>query len=174
MVVEQELEKLHIKPVSVGLGEVQFAEKLSPDQIETVRHAMEGVGFQLIDDKKSRLIEQIKAAIIDVVHHKKKIKTNLSDYLAEHIGKDYSQLSNLFSEVEGTTIEQYHIHQKIERVKELLVYGELSISEISHEMGYSSIAHLSNQFKKITGLTPSHFKKVRDNKRRPIDGGVRS
>lgn len=169
IVVRQELEKLGISPVAVGLGEVHLREKQNSEQLEKIRAALSAVGFELIDNKKSKLIEVIKRIIIDVVHHQIKLKTNLSDYLAQEIGKDYSYLSNLFSDVEGTTIEQYFIHQKIERVKELLVYDELTLSEIAHEMRYSSVAHLSNQFKKVTGLTPSHFKKVKDNKRTPID-----
>jgi len=169
IVVQQELEKLGITPLAIDLGEVRLKEKPAPGQLEKIRTSLSAVGFELIDDKKSRLIEQIKSVLIDVVHHQKKLKTNLSDYLAEQIGKDYSFQSNLFSEVEGTTIEQYFIHQKIERVKELLVYDELTLGEIAYEMRYSSIAHLSNQFKKVTGLTPSHFKKIKENKRTPID-----
>jgi AraC-like DNA-binding protein len=169
IVVQQELDKLGIKPASVRLGEVDLVENPTPELLANIRTALSAVGFELIDDRKSRLIERIKSTIIDVVHHQKKLKTNLSDYLAEEIGKDYSHLSSLFSEVEGTTIEQYAIHQRIERVKELLVYNELTLSQIAYEMGYSSVAHLSNQFKKVTGLTPSHFKKIRDNKRIPID-----
>ncbi|MBA4056671.1 MAG: AraC family transcriptional regulator [Marivirga sp.] len=169
IVVQQELEKLGIKSNSIQLGEVELAESPNTEQLNKIRGALSRVGFELIDDRKSKLIEQIKNLIIDVVHHQKKLKTNLSDYLAEQIGKDYSHLSNLFSEVEGTTIEQYAIHQRIERVKELLVYDELTLSQIAYEMGYSSVAHLSNQFKKVTGLTPSHFKKIGENKRTPLD-----
>jgi YesN/AraC family two-component response regulator len=169
IVVQQELEKLGIHPVSVVLGEVRLMDSPTPEQLQSIRTALSSVGFELIDDKKSQLIEQVKGLIIDVVHHQKKLKSNLSDYLAMQIGKDYSYISNLFSEVEGTTIEQYVIHQKIEKVKELLVYDELTLSEIAHQMYYSSVAHLSNQFKKITGLTPSHFKRIKDNKRTPID-----
>ena len=148
IVVQQELEKLGIKPTSIRLGEVDIAETPTPEKLDEIRSAMSSVGFELIDDRKSKLIEQIKTHIIDVVHRQIKLKTNLSDYLAEQIGKDYSHLSNLFSEVEGTTIEQYTIHQRIERVKELLVYDELTLSQIAYEMGYSSVAHLSNQFKR--------------------------
>lgn len=169
IVVQQELEKLGIKPTSIRLGEVDVSETPTPEKLSEIRSALSSVGFELIDDRKSKLIEQIKTLIIDVVHRQIKLKTNLSDYLAEHIGKDYSHLSNLFSEVEGTTIEQYAIHQRIERVKELLVYDELTLSQIAYELGYSSVAHLSNQFKKITGLTPSHFKKIGEKKRIPID-----
>ena len=169
MVVQQELEKLGVRPMSVTLGEARFTERPTPEQLLGIRDALSAVGFELIDDKKSQLIEQVKGLILDVVHHQKKLKSNLSDFLAMQIGKDYSYISNLFSEVEGTTIEQYVIHQKIEKVKELLVYDELTLSEIAHQMHYSSVAHLSNQFKKITGLTPSYFRKIKDNKRLPID-----
>lgn len=169
MVVRQELEKIGMKPLHVALGEVTLSEPASSEKISRIADSLSSVGFSLIDDKRSLLIEQIKAAIIDIVHHNKPIRSNLSDHLSQLIGRDYSSLSNLFSEVEGTTIEQYYIHQKIERAKELLVYGELTLSQIALELGYSSVAHLSNQFKKITGLTPSHFKKVKDEKRKPID-----
>ncbi len=169
LVVGQELEKLGLVPLAISLGEVVLREDPSPSMREVIRGALARAGFQLIDDKKSRMIEQIRNAIIDVVQHQKKLVTNLSDYLAGQIGKDYAYLSTLFSEVEGTTIEQYYIHQKIEKVKELLVYDELNLSEIAHQLGYSSVAHLSNQFKKVTGLTPSHFKKIGENKRIPID-----
>lgn len=169
MVVRQELEKIGLKPLHVALGEITLEQPPSAENLSRLSHSLSSVGFSLIDDKKSRTIEQIKNAIIDVVHHGRKLTTNLSDYLVQQIGRDYSYLSNLFSEVEGTTIEQYYIHQKIERVKELLVYGELTLSQIASDLGYSSVAHLSNQFKKVTGLTPSHFKQVKDDKRKPID-----
>ncbi|MGC3946317.1 MAG: AraC family transcriptional regulator [Chryseolinea sp.] len=169
MVVRQELEKIGMKPLHVALGEVTLRDEPSTDNLRQISDSLSSVGFSLIDDKKSLTIEQIKNAIIDIVQRGKAIHTNLSDYLAHLVGRDYSYLSNLFSEVEGTTIEQYYILQKIEKSKELLVYGELTLSEIASELGYSSVAHLSNQFKKVTGLTPSHFKKVRDNKRKPID-----
>ena len=169
MVVRQELEKLGIVAASIRLGEIELPATPDDRQLESIRNSLSAVGFEIIDDKKSRVIEQIKAAIIDVVQHQKKLTTNLSDYLAREIGKDYSYQSNLFSEVEGTTIEQYFIHQKIEKVKELLVYDELTLSEIAYALGYSSVAHLSNQFKKVTGLTPSHFKKIGTTKRTPLD-----
>ena len=142
IVVQQELEKLGIHPVSVSLGEVRLMDSPTPEHLQRIRTALSSVGFELIDDKKSQLIEQVKGLIIDVVHHQKKLKSNLSDYLSMQIGKDYSYISNLFSEVEGTTIEQYVIHQKIEKVKELLVYDELSLSEIAYQLGYSSVAYL--------------------------------
>ena len=169
MVVRQELEKIGMKPLHVALGEVTLGEAPSPDSLNKISDSLSSVGFSLIDDKRSVTIEHIRKAIIDVVHHGRELKTNLSDYLSQLIGRDYSYLSNLFSEVEGTTIEQFFIHQKIERAKELLVYGELTLSQIAVELGYSSVAHLSNQFKKVTGLTPSHFRKVKENKRTPLD-----
>ena len=132
---------------------------------------MQENGFELVDNRKSRIIDQIKTTIIELVHHHKEKPDhiNISDFLAKEMGYDYSYLSNLFSSVEGTTIEKYHIHQKIEKVKELLVYDELTLNEISFNLGYSSVQHLSNQFKKITGLSPSHFKKLKAFKRKPLD-----
>lgn len=169
MVVRQELEKIGMKPLHVALGEVTLGDVPTSDNLRLISDSLSSVGFSLIDDKKSLIIEQIKTAIIEIVQRGKSIHSNLSDHLAQVVGRDYSYLSNLFSEVEGTTIEQFYILQKIEKAKELLVYGELTLSQIASELGYSSVAHLSNQFKKVTGLTPSHFKKVRDNKRKPID-----
>jgi AraC-like DNA-binding protein len=169
MVVRQELEKIGMKPLHVALGEVTLPEVPSAESLHRISDSLSSVGFSLIDDKKSLIIEQVKNAIIDIVHRGKPLGTNLSDHLSQLVGRDYSYLSNLFSEVEGTTIEQFFIHQKIEKAKELLVYGELTLSQIASELGYSSVAHLSNQFKKVTGLTPSHFKKVKENKRTPLD-----
>lgn len=168
--IANELEKQHISYQKIELGEVVLDVKPNDDKLKAFKENIEALGFELMDDKKSKLIERIKAEIIKTIHHpKQKIKTNFSTYLAEKIGKDYSSLSSLFSEVEGTTIEQYFIHQKIERAKELLVYNELSLSEIADQLDYSSTAHLSNQFKKVTGLTPSHFKNLRNNLRKPLD-----
>lgn len=169
MVVRQELEKIGMKPLHVALGEVTLAEPASSENLSRISQSLSSVGFSIIDDKRSRTIEEIKNAIIDIVHRGKSLTSNLSDHLSQLLGRDYSFLSHLFSEVEGMTIEQYFIHQKIERAKELLVYGELTISEIASNLGYSSVAHLSNQFKKVTGLTPSHFRKVKEEKRKPID-----
>ena len=132
--------------------------------------ALVRLGFQIIDDKKSRIIEKIKNIIIELVHHQDNdTKTNLSEVLSNKLHHDYNHLSNLFSEIEGTTIEKYLIAQKIEKVKELLVYDELSLSEIAFRLNYSSVAYLSNQFKKVTGLTPSHFKQIKVDKRKPVD-----
>ncbi|MFT4017329.1 AraC family transcriptional regulator [Terrimonas sp.] len=170
MVVRSELEKLGYKPASVTLGEVVLDKDISADEKNDIAKVLEPIGFELIDDKKSRIIEKIKNVIIDLVHRQDvELKTSLSDLLSAALHHDYNYLSNLFSEVEGTTIEKYFIAQKIERVKELLVYDELSLSEIAFRLNYSSVAYLSNQFKKVTGLTPSHFKQVKEEKRKPLD-----
>jgi len=170
MVVKDELIKSGYHPMSVSLGEADLSEELSDDDKVELNRRLQALGFEIIDDKKSRIIGQIKSSIIDLVHHKNnELKVNLSEYLVDLFHHDYTYLSNLFSEVEGTTIEKYFIAQKIERVKELLVYGELSLSEIAFQLNYSSVAHLSNQFKKVTGLTPSHFKNIRTDKRKPLD-----
>lgn len=170
MVVQAEIEKLGLHPIAVNLGEVDLAENLSDEQKNALSQVLQSFGFELIDDKKSRTIERIKNLIIDVVHHRDNdLRTNLSHHLSEDLGQEYSALSNLFSEVEGTTIEQYFIAQKIEKVKELLMYNELSLSEIAWQLNYSSVAHLSNQFKKITGFTPTYFRQLKDKKRKQID-----
>lgn len=170
MVVNDELEKLGLRPISIELGEVVLNKELSDIQKAQVKTALEKVGFELIDNRKGQLIERAKTLLIELVHRQNnELRTNLSDYLSQLLGHDYSSLSTLFSEVEGTTIEKFYIAQKIERVKELLVYDELSLSEIAHLLNYSSVAHLSNQFKKITGLTPSHFKQIGAVKRKPLD-----
>ncbi|NDV68832.1 AraC family transcriptional regulator [Dysgonomonas sp. 25] len=171
MAVDSLLRNMEIEPVSVGLGEVVLSEKLDKEQKETLRNALEAIGFELIEDKKIRIIEHIKKIIIELVHYSDGdgLKVNLSEHIAQKLSHDYSYLSKLFSEVTNTTIEKYFIAQKIERVKELLVYDELSLKEIADRLNYSSVAHLSAQFKTVTGLTPSHFKKVKDNKRKPLD-----
>ena len=170
MVVRQLLEELGHPPVRISLGEVETGKSLLPDELEKLRKKLVGYGFELIDDSKSQLIEKIKNTIIQVVHHSNEdSKENHSSYIESHLNRDYAYLSTLFSEVEGTTIEKFIIHQKIERVKELLVYNELTLSEIADKMGYSNVAYLSSQFKKVTGLTPSHFKQVKENKRKSLD-----
>lgn len=170
MVVQQELEKLGFSPIRILLGEVEMAQTLSDEQKSLIRRHLQVFGFELIDDKKSRLINQVKSAVIELVHQQNSaLKTNLSDHLVQKTDQDYTYLSNLFSEVEGTTIEKYFIAQKIEKVKELLVYDQLTLSEIAFQLHYSSVAHLSSQFKKVTGLTPSHFKHIKAEKRRPLD-----
>lgn len=170
MVVTSELEKLGIRPLSVSLGEVVLERDLTLNEKASLEAILQSLGFSLIDDRKSRLIEQVKNAIVELVHYENsELKINLSDLLSSRLNHDYNYISNLFSEVEGTTIEKYFIAQKIERVKELLVYDELNLSEIADMLNYSSVAHLSNQFKKVTGLTPTYFKNLREDKRKPLD-----
>jgi len=170
MVVQSELEKIGLKTISVELGEVELLQDLTTNEKHAVAKILSQLGFELLDDKISRTIERIKNLIVDLVHHQnQELKTNLSDYLAEQLMQDYSSLSNLFSEVEGTTIERYFIAQKIEKVKELLTYNELTLTEIAMQLNYSNVAHLSNQFKKTTGFTPSYFKQLKDKKRKQID-----
>ncbi len=170
MVVQHEVEKLGLRAGSIKLGELSFEEEPTRAQRQSLEKALASLGFEVIDDRKSRTIEKIKNVIIQVVHHQDNdLKSNLSDVLSKELNHDYNYLSNLFSEVEGTTIEKYFIAQKIEKVKELLVYDELSLSEIAFRLNYSSVAYLSNQFKKVTGLTPSHFRQVKEDKRKPLD-----
>lgn len=170
MVVKSEFEKLGLQTISVELGEVELQNTITKNQKEILLKNLQTLGFDLIDDKKSKLIEKIKTLIINLVHHKNnELKINLSDYLAENLNHDYNSLSNLFSEIEKTTIEKYFISQKIEKVKELLIYNELSLSEIADLLNYSNVAHLSNQFKKITGFTPTSFKQLKDKKRIQIE-----
>lgn len=170
MVVKSELEKLGFIPVNIDLGEVELDKPINDHQKSQIQNILSPLGFELIDDKKSRLIEQIKTLIIELVHYNGNgLKINLSDYLSDKLNHDYNYISNLFSEIEGTTIEKYFIAQKIEKVKELLVYDELTLNEIAFRLNYSSTAHLSSQFKKVTGLTPSHFKEIKTNKRKPLD-----
>ncbi|MEW5799736.1 MAG: AraC family transcriptional regulator [Bacteroidota bacterium] len=170
-VVREELTKLGYDICHVKLGEAAIYEQPKPD-IAKIKIILADNGFELIEDKKGKIVEQIKKEIIDLVHHSDKLedlKENISDYIAKQLKQEYHSLSKLFSSVENTTIEKYLIAQKIERVKELLVYGELTLSEISYKLGYSSVQHLSNQFKQFTGFTPSHFKEIKQEKRRSID-----
>jgi len=170
MVVKSELEKFGYQPLNISLGEAQLSKVITDIEKDLLNQHLKTFGFEIIDDRKSRHIGQIKSSIIDIVHQQNsKLKSNLSDYLSLKLHHDYTYLSNLFSEVEGTTIEKFFIAQKIERVKELLVYDELSLSEIADLMNYSSVAYLSNQFKKVTGLTSTHFKNIKAVKRRPLD-----
>lgn len=170
MAASQILKDLKIPYSSVKLGEVELLESISEDTLNILKEKLLDIGFELIDDKKSRLIEKIKNILIELVHYAEEDqKLNLSAYLSDKLNYDYNYLSNLFSEIEGTTIEKYFIAQKIEKVKELLVYDELTLSQIADKLGYSSIAHLSNQFKKVTGLSPSHFKNIKTVKRKPLD-----
>jgi len=169
--VKQILEDTGVKYHSVSLGEVDLAAIPSAQQMAILQTKLADAGFSLLDDEKSRIIEKIKTIIIDRVHYNNGNDEpyTLSDILSSKLHKDYSALSRLFSEVEGVTIEKYAIHQKIERIKELLVYNEMNLNEIAFELGYSSVAHLSAQFKKVTGLTPTYFKKNRSITRKPLD-----
>lgn len=172
MTVKTELKNLGLHFIVVELGEAEIMEEISDAQLYHLNASLKKNGLELIDDKKSILVEKIKTIIIELVHYTdQQNKTNLSDYLSEKLNHNYTYLANLFSEVKGTTIEQFHLAHKIEKVKELLVYDELNLTEIADKMHYSSVAHLSNQFKKMTGLTPSHFKKLKD-KRRDSLGNV--
>ncbi|MGC4021121.1 MAG: AraC family transcriptional regulator [Cyclobacteriaceae bacterium] len=169
--VEKELKKHSIGISSIELGEVESIEKIDQKKLHELDHSLRGHGFELILDKTTRLIEQIKKSAIEYIRspNAKSRSQNFSAYLSNQLLKDYNSLSSIFSEVEGITIEQYVIQQKIERVKELLVYDELTLSEIAHQLNYSSVQHLSTQFKKITGLTPSHFKAIGAKKRKSLD-----
>jgi AraC-like DNA-binding protein len=170
MVVKEELKKLGLHFIIVEMGVADIMENINTQQREQIRIALLRSGLELMDDKKAVLIEKIKNVIIEMVHYSDELpKTNFSDYLSEKLNYDYTYLANLFSEVQGTTIEKFIISHKIERVKELIIYDELSLTEIAWKMHYSSVAHLSNQFKKITGLTPSHFKKLKDKRRQAIE-----
>ena len=170
MTVKEELKKLGLHFIFVDLGEVEVMESLSQDQRNELKQALYNSGLELMDDKRSMLIEKIKTVIIEMVHHTDEpIKINFSNYLSEKLSHDYTYLANLFSEIQGTTIEQFIISHKIERIKELIIYGELNITEIAWKMNYSSVAHLSNQFKKVTGLSPTHFKQMKDKRRNPLE-----
>src|SRR5664280_2212324 len=172
MVVKSELEKLGLHYITVDLGEAIVREEISPEQLTRLGIALKKSGLELMDDKKSILVEKIKTIIIELVHYTdEQIKINLSDYLSTKLDHNYTYLSNLFSEVKGTTIEKFYLAHKIEKVKELLVYDELNLTEIAWKLHYSSVSHLSNQFKKMTGLTPSHFKNLK-NKRRAALGSL--
>lgn len=170
MVVKAELEKLGLHYGAIELGEVEIKETLSAKQKGQIKTALLKSGLELMDDKKSILIEKIKNVIIELIHYSEELPNiNFSDFLSEKLDYDYTYLANLFSEVQGTTIQQYIILHKIERVKELLVYDELNLTEIAYKLHYSSVAHLSNQFKKVTGLTASHFKELRHKRRKMLE-----
>jgi len=170
LVVRQELDKLNIHTRDITLGKLDTDNDLSPDKILQLSNSLVAVGFELLDNTKKQLIEKIKHTVINHIHHNdQERRHNFSAILSDTLNKDYAYLSNLFSEVEGVTIEKYIINQKIEKVKELIIYDELNLSEIAFKLGYSSVSHLSSQFKKVTGLTPSHFKLIGQNKRKPLD-----
>lgn len=170
IVVEQELKKIGLHCVKVDLGTIEVKEDITTFQKRELNKNLKRYGLELLDDKRNILIEKIKAVIIEMVHYSEEIpKVNYSDYISEKLGYDYTYLANTFSEVKGVTIQQYIIDHKIERVKELLMYEELNLTEISYKLHYSSVAHLSNQFKKNTGLTPSYFKNLKKKKLKNLE-----
>lgn len=170
MVVKAELDNLGLHYGVVDLGKVEIKENITVEQRNHLQIALLKSGLELIDDKKAILIEKIKIVIVEMIHYAEELpKIKNSDYLSEKLQHDYTYLANLFSEATGTTIEHYIIAHKIERVKELLLYDELNLTEISYRLNYSSVAHLSAQFKKVTGLTPSYFKKLKHKKRITLD-----
>lgn len=170
IVVSEIFRKAGFEIVRVEMGKVSLLQQPTAEQIAAIGKALENVGFEIIDDNRSKIIESIKKTIIEMVRDKlSTINVKYSVYLEEVLGKDYNYLSNLFSSSEGQTIEKYIIAQKIERAKELIVYQQMNLSEIAFELDYSSVAHLSNQFKKVTGLTPSHFRKIGVSKRKSLD-----
>jgi len=169
IIVRAELEKLGLHPLSIELGEVEIKENISAQKLEQLNTALKTSELELLDDKRSIIVEKIRRIIIEMVHYSDEHpKTNFSDYLCEILDENYTTLSHLFSEVRGITIEHYMIAQKIEKAKELITYGELTLSEIAFKLHYSSVAHLSAQFKKTTGLTPTYFKNRKEKKRIPI------
>jgi AraC-like DNA-binding protein len=168
--VEAELEKMGLSIISIQLGEVEITADMDESQMQLLSKNMNLLGFELLDDKENKTVERIKNLIIDLVHYKtEQLKVNLSNYLSDDLEQDYSTLSKLFSEKEGATIAHYFIAQKIERAKELLIYNEMTLSEIAIQLNYSNIAHLSNQFKKTTGFTPTQFKQLKEVRRKQID-----
>ncbi len=170
MIVKEELKKLGLKYVIVDLGMVEILEDITNEQREALKVNLLKSGLELLDDKKSILIERIKNVIIEMIHYSDEFPTvNYSDYISEKLDYDYTYLANTFSEVKGITIQQYIIIHKIERVKELLLYDELNLTEISYKLNYSSVQHLSNQFKKITGLTPSYFKNLKNKRKKNLE-----
>ena len=170
MVVKSELEKLGITCVSIDLGVVDIVGDLTEEQRENFGENLKKSGLELLDDKRNILVEKIKSVIIEMIHYSDEVPdVNDSDYISEKLGYDYTYLSNTFSAVKGITIQQYIILHKIERVKELLLYDELTLTEIAYRLHYSSVAHLSNQFKKITGLTPTYFKELKEMRVRNLE-----
>lgn len=170
MLVKAELKSLGLHFLTVELGTVEIKEDLSAEQREILKKNLLESGLELMEDKKAMLIEKIKIVITEMIHYNDELpKVNYSEYISKIMGYDYTYLANIFSEVKGITIEHYIIAHKIEKVKELLLYDELNLTEISYKMNYSSVSHLSTQFKKVTGLTPTFFKKLKDKKRNPLD-----
>jgi AraC-like DNA-binding protein len=170
LAIKEQLEKAGISYAKVSLGEVELDREPTPEQLHLLNKGLTAIGFELLDDKKEKLVEKIRNIIISLVHRNEEGNNKkLSALLEEKLQLDYHYLSNLFSATEGITIEKYTIRQRIERVKELLTYNELSLSQIADQMEYSSVQHLSQQFKKETGLTPSQFKELKDKMRKPLD-----
>jgi AraC-like DNA-binding protein len=170
MLVKSELEKLGINCVSVDLGMVETQNEITDGQLETFAKILKKSGLQLLEDKKNILVEKIKSVVVEMIHYEDEVpKVNDSDYISEKLGYDYTYLSNVFSDVKGITIQQYIILHKIERAKELLLYDELTLTEIAYKLHYSSVAHLSNQFKKITGLTPTYFKELKEKREKNLE-----
>ena len=170
MVVKSELDKLGLHYTKIELGEVEIMEDITEEQHNQLKYELLQSGLELMNDQRSILIERIKNTIVEMVHYADELpKVNFSDYLSDKLKHDYTYLANLFSEVTGVTIEHYIIAHKIERVKELLLYDELNLTEISYKLNYSSVAHLSNQFKKVTGLTPSFFKHLKNKRLTALD-----
>ena len=170
MMVKEELKKLGIRYISVDLGEVEMMDDITEDQHIQIKKALMKSGLELMTDKRAMLIEKIKNVVIEMIHYTSELpKINFSEFLSEKLDYDYTYLANLFSETEGTTIEQFILHHKIERVKEFIIYDELSLTEIAAKLHYSSVSHLSNQFKKITGLTPSFFKSLKVKRRNALE-----
>lgn len=168
-VLQNKLEENGFGVNNINLGDLTLEEKITDSDLIKLQSIINENGFEIIDDENSRIVEQIKKVIIDLVRTSKTLDGNLSNHLSKKLHKDYQQLSRLFSAVEGKSIERYFILQKIERAKELIVYDELTLSEIAYELDYSSQQHFSRQFKKETGLAPSHFKNIKENKRISID-----
>lgn len=170
MLVKDELKKLGIDCVSVDLGVVEIQGNITDEQLEEFGKNLKKSGLELLDDKKNILVEKIKSVIVEMIHYEDEVPiVNNSDYISKKLGYDYNYLSNIFSEVKGVTIQQYIIMHKIERVKELLLYDELSLTQIAHKLNYSSVAHLSNQFKKVTGLTASYFKEMKEKREKNLE-----
>jgi AraC-like DNA-binding protein len=170
LAVESALNQTGISVINVSLGEAEISSPPSDEQLNMLKNLLNYCGLELLQDKRSILIEKIKSTIIEMVHHSdENIKVNFSSYLSEKLGHDYCYMSNLFSEMQSTTIEQFIISHKVERIKELIIYNEMNITQIAWKMNYSSVAHLSNQFKKVTGLSPSQFKQSKNKQRNPIE-----
>lgn len=172
--VKDELENLNLEVVEIKLGEVKINGELAEEKMIHIKNTLEKAGFELIEDKNRQIVLKIKVSIIDLIHYKREslIKVNYSDYLSEKLSLEYKYISSIFSAYENITIEKFMILQKIERAKELIEYNELSLTEIANEMGYSSTSHLSNQFKRITGLSPSQYVKLKEFKRKSLDNVI--